>query len=365
MKKFLLLLFIFLPGMAAAQGDVSFVSKGIWTSSNNIIVGQSIDIFTLILNTREETVFATLQFSNTKTGQPLGNAIAISVPPNTGNKVVGIAWTPTEIIDLQLGATLTDVHYIGEDNATVFIATEIAYQDTEVIPVDQDTDSDGLSDSTEQSQGTNPTNPDTDGDGLIDSADPGPTTVDTDNDGDPDGTDPAPTNSDVFTPPDTDGDGIRDPQDSDDDNDGLFDFEEEAFGTDPLKFDTDNDGVGDKDDDFPLDPTRSKRGQQPTAITPEAEDSSEEQTVDLIDDPGFGFGGGVADIGEGVQVLGERVEQEIEAPEGKAPGLWRNFLALPLWQQIIYIIVLDLLLFLLVLFIYESRRRKKQRKNQS
>ncbi|MSR85038.1 hypothetical protein EXS71_01185 [Candidatus Uhrbacteria bacterium] len=57
---------------------------------------------------------------------------------------------------------------------------------------------------------------------------------------------------------DTDGDGIEDTVDSDDDNDGLYDVEEVKLGTDPLKRDTDGDGVGDKEDAYPLDPKRSK-----------------------------------------------------------------------------------------------------------
>ena len=358
MRKLLIALSFFLPLTVFAQGDVSFVTKGIWTSTNNVIIGQPIDIFTLILNTREETVFATLQFSNTKTGELIGNALPVSIPGNTGNKVVGVQWIPQTQGELQLGATLTDVHYIGADSSTIFIASEIAYQDADILPVDQDSDNDGVSDSTEESQGSNPHNPDTDGDGLSDSSDPGPTTSDTDGDGDPDGTDPSPTNSDIFTPPDTDGDGLRDPDDSDDDNDGLFDFEEEAFGTDPLKFDTDGDGVSDKLDDFPLDPNRTKRQTQELAGNTEL---SSEQASRLIDDTGAPSP--QTALGEGVHVLGERVEHEIQTPQVKRPGLWQRFLSLDLWQQIVFILVLNLLVFMLTLFTYEYLRRKKQ--NQS
>lgn len=56
---------------------------------------------------------------------------------------------------------------------------------------------------------------------------------------------------------DTDGDGTPDTADWDDDNDGINDGIETTNGTNPLRADTDGDGVNDKDDAFPLDPTRS------------------------------------------------------------------------------------------------------------
>ena len=51
---------------------------------------------------------------------------------------------------------------------------------------------------------------------------------------------------------DTDADGACDAGDIDDDNDGLSDVQEAAFGTDPLDPDTDDDGVGDVSDSCPL-----------------------------------------------------------------------------------------------------------------
>ncbi len=63
---------------------------------------------------------------------------------------------------------------------------------------------------------------------------------------------------------DTDGDGTFNLEDYDDDNDGLSDIEEDVNGngivdtgeTDPLDTDTDGDGYNDKEDAYPLDPTR-------------------------------------------------------------------------------------------------------------
>ena len=58
---------------------------------------------------------------------------------------------------------------------------------------------------------------------------------------------------------DTDLDGLGNNIDTDDDNDGLTDLEEQALGTDKDLQDTDADGVIDPDDEFPLDPLKTKK----------------------------------------------------------------------------------------------------------
>ncbi|WP_039916943.1 putative Ig domain-containing protein [Cellvibrio mixtus] len=140
------------------------------------------------------------------------------------------------------------------------------------ILVIQDTDSDGVPDDVETTDGTDPADPtsfkDTDGDGVPDyvetrdGTDPNdPTSFkDTDNDGIPDyvethdGTDP----TDPTSFKDTDGDGIpdyietldgTDPTKADTDGDGVPDGQEKTDGTDPTDptafTDTDGDGVPD------------------------------------------------------------------------------------------------------------------------
>ena len=121
-----------------------------------------------------------------------------------------------------------------------------------------DRDGDGLSDTYEESIGTDPLNPDTDGDGLSDSEElnvhrTDPLKTDTDDDRLTDmeevakKTDP--------TKPDTDGDKLSegeefahgtDPFDPDSDKDGLTDGEEvHTWHSDPLRSDSDADGISD------------------------------------------------------------------------------------------------------------------------
>jgi len=138
-------------------------------------------------------------------------------------------------------------------------------------PTKADGDFDGLTDVQEKAKGTDPRNPDTDGDGTKDNTDANPlsnpSNVDTDGDTLTDaeeakyGTDP--------TKVDTDGDWVRDqdevrcnprpyyvktapwngctnPKHDDTDGDGLGDFAEVWYGSDPNVKDTDGDGIGDK-----------------------------------------------------------------------------------------------------------------------
>ncbi|OAA15911.1 hypothetical protein Caferm_04455 [Corynebacterium afermentans subsp. afermentans] len=126
-------------------------------------------------------------------------------------------------------------------------------------PKNPDSDGDGLTDGEEKELGTDPNNPDTDGDGVKDGEEAkdgtDPNNSDSDGDGLTDGeekelgTDP--------NNPDTDGDGVSDkeeqdngtdPKNPDSDGDGLTDGEEKELGTDPNNPDTDGDGVNDGDE---------------------------------------------------------------------------------------------------------------------
>jgi hypothetical protein len=122
--------------------------------------------------------------------------------------------------------------------------------------MDNDDDNDGWIDTEEGPCGTDPLDPtsiptDTDVDGMCDPVDP-----DDDDDGTSDWDDDFPLDSSEHT--DTDGDGTGDNADTDDDGDGLTDTSEYEIGTDPLDEDTDDDGWSDQGDTFPLDPNEWK-----------------------------------------------------------------------------------------------------------
>lgn len=95
--------------------------------------------------------------------------------------------------------------------------------DAVTLLCDTDTDADGLTDTEEQTLGTDPTKADTDGDGISDGTEVGP---------------------DAAQPINTDDDGLIDALDEDDDNDGVLTVDEIAAATAAgLPADLDGDGV--------------------------------------------------------------------------------------------------------------------------
>ena len=172
-----------------------------------------------------------------------------------------------------------------------------------------DSDNDGLTDTFENTIGTNPNSMDTDGDGLTDDHEiavysTNPLAIDSDGDGVTDfeevnnGSDPNDINSPVPPPPtDTDGDGLSDtlentigtsPNLIDSDGDGLNDGDEfDIYFTNPLEFDSDGDGTGDFDEIIAgTDPNESNIGGTP-AITCDL-DSANDSWADNCELQGFG-----------------------------------------------------------------------------
>lgn len=146
------------------------------------------------------------------------------------------------IIDA-LESTVTDTDNDGVNDETDPANTDPCIPNPNAGPCDQD--GDGLTNTEETAEGTDPTNPDTDGDGINDGTEV------------TNGTDPL----DLCDPPnalpacniDTDGDGLldgtetnlgTDPNNPDTDGDGLTDGTEVTNGTDPLD-DCDPNPVGD------------------------------------------------------------------------------------------------------------------------
>lgn len=123
-------------------------------------------------------------------------------------------------------------------------------------PFNSDTDDDGISDGEEKKNGTNPINKDSDNDGIYDGVEKtdntDPLNDDTDGDGVNDGVEKEDGTNPLNVDSDEDGvsDGIEkidgtNPLNADSDGDSLNDGIEKQDNTNPLKFDTDGDGVPD------------------------------------------------------------------------------------------------------------------------
>lgn len=236
--------------------NISFINKNIWLSKEqNLVMDDKVTIYSMIVNNEDKNIGGDIKFIDTKTNQQVGGIVAFSLPGQGTSQVLSTQWkaTPGDHI---FKAQIINAYEIV-DGARKIAEISLSSSTTDSIFVDHDADGDGLLGLIEKEKGTDPNNPDTDGDTLKDGEDPDPLKKDADGDGDPDNTDPEPLNPKVKTLPDTDNDGKPDPEDSDDDNDGLYDWEEEGK-SDPLKYDTDGDGVGDKDDAYPRDPNRSE-----------------------------------------------------------------------------------------------------------
>lgn len=134
-----------------------------------------------------------------------------------------------------LESSVTDTDGDGVSDETDPANTDPCIPNPNAGPCDQD--GDGLTNTEENAEGTNPTNPDTDGDGINDGTEI------------TNGTDPLdqcdPPNATPACNVDTDGDG-------------LLDGTEATLGTDPTNPDTDGDGINDgdevNDNTDPLDP---------------------------------------------------------------------------------------------------------------
>ncbi|MCR4278813.1 MAG: hypothetical protein NUV81_02835 [bacterium] len=132
---------------------------------------------------------------------------------------VWIGWTPTTAKTYLIQVDVSSVEEGGIIPASL----------TRAVLVDVDIDNDGVGDSIDT---------DDDNDGVLDVNDDFPL--------------------DPSKQTDTDGDGIDNSVDSDDDNDGLYDYKEVVLQTNPENHDTDGDGAWDKQDAFPLDPSKTE-----------------------------------------------------------------------------------------------------------
>ncbi len=169
----------------------------------------------------------------------------------------------------------TDANKVTGSSADKFPRNPFEARDTDRDGIgnntDEDDDGDGVPDTVEEQQGSNPLDRDTDDDGVMDNVDQAPTDPDVQFDSDRDGIDNRDDNCALHYNPlqrDLDGDSRGDACDSDMDGDGVANSED-AFPQDETESadtdgdgvgnnedtDDDNDGVADANDAFPTDAT--------------------------------------------------------------------------------------------------------------
>lgn len=268
-KNYFIFLFIFTAsavlfsgGFSFAKTDLSISETDITLSNDAPLNGDTIRIFVRVFNVGDTDVLGYVVFL--LSGKEMAAPQPISVKANTYDDVF-IDWqakTGVNNIEAKItGLNLADDNLENNKNIKKEIFIDL---DTDGDKIgdknDPDDDNDGVLDADEIKLGADPLKADTDGDGVKDNVDVFP--------------------KDKIEWRDTDQDGLGDNKDLDDDNDGIFDFEEiyelgtnslnpdtDQDGsndkqeieqkTDPKKADTDSDGVNDSVDRFPLDASRT------------------------------------------------------------------------------------------------------------
>lgn len=235
---FLFALFLILPVRPVAANMVGFANTGLWLQPDHYVLeGESVRFFANIINGEYEIFKGDLIFH--VNNQHVGEAISFSLAKEE-SKIFSLNWI-AQAGEYEVTAQIENVCFVCTESGEEVESNlpNALMRDNEVLLVDKDSDGDGLGNIREEELGSDINKADSDGDGYSDKKE-----VDT-------GTNPLDSTS--FFGLDTDGDGISDLVDTDIDNDGLYNWEEEALGTDSLKRDSDGDGVSDKEDVFPQD----------------------------------------------------------------------------------------------------------------
>ncbi len=236
-----ILFFVFLFSEAFAKADLSVSETDLTFSKDKVFGGEAVRIYARIFNIGDIDVRGFVIFSVNK--KQADEPQPISVKPNTYDDVfvdykfeAGTYNIEAKIISQNPSDENLENNLISKKD---FFVDSDSDGDSIGDKIDEDDDNDGLSDSQEEDLGTNPKMADTDGDKAKDSVDAFP--------------------KDKLEWQDTDKDGLGDNMDLDDDNDGIFDFEEEyTYGTNPKTADTDSDGLEDKKEiDAKTDPKKN------------------------------------------------------------------------------------------------------------
>jgi len=329
---------IFFCGPAGAA-NIGFVSNNIWLSNTQPLAGQTIKISSVIVNDAERPISGLLVFLDN--GMAISPLLNFALGAGGTSQVLAANWTAAPGHH-RFKAQISQAYFINADGSHAAADGSLLSQETQEIFVDVDSDGDGVPDTQEPPQGTNPQDPDTD------------------DDGDNDGVDPAPTNPQVTTGPDTDGDGISDKADSDIDNDGLYNWDEEKQGTNPAKYDTDSDGCSDKTDAFPLDKSRCEKPAVPAKVNAVPADEADDQPVSEVATTTAPTANDLAMLPDDLnpQVLGAEVAEEEadQKPAGGVFGISRKLAAL----IALGFVILGLLLLIIALYLKSKADYIKQ-----
>lgn len=264
----------------AAADDLALLTSNVRFSTNKFLEGRLIKIYATVINNGDKDLKGVVKFFDNgvqiQSDQPVsviakkGDDVFVDFSPTTGSHKIKVVLTPFD------GKTDNPANNVVEKEINVQ-----ADADRDGIPNldDDDDDNDGVIDSSDAFPLDKNESIDSDGDGIGNNKD-----KDNDNDGIEDSLDAFPL--DATESLDTDKDGIGNNADLDDDGDGVTDIIEIKNGTDPLKADTDGDGVNDKEDKWPLDPTKSRdydNDGQPDVIDQDADNDGIPKNLDVND----------------------------------------------------------------------------------
>lgn len=208
----LVFLSILTPSLSFGQSGVGFIQGNIWFSKNPFFAGDSIRIYTAILNNEADDVVGVVEFFDNEENIGTANFQAVK---GASLEQVWIDWTASEgehniyaqISELKLslpGGETKEIEPSNTKSGEADIAVDLdSDKDGVGNKEDDDDDNDGLKDSEEEERGTDSLIADTDGDGLSDKEEldkgTNPLDKDSDNDGILDGEDEGPVSKDKST----------------------------------------------------------------------------------------------------------------------------------------------------------------------
>ncbi len=247
------LLFSFPLAAFAVSGDLAISDGDISFNTSTFYEGRSVRITAIAHNNSPNDLLGSIRVNDGK------GAVASDQPISAlagQTDAVFVDWTPPSYGTYTLTITLIPWDASQDNpgnNVVTKTVTVLQDSDHDGLPnsTDPDDDNDGVNDGDDQFPLDGRESVDTDGDGKGDNAD-----TDDDNDGVLDADDGFPLDPTYWA--DQDKDGTPDENDDDLDGDQLSDDQEEDLGTDPKVSDTDTDGVTDGVDAFPLDSKEQK-----------------------------------------------------------------------------------------------------------